>query len=118
ESEEASREAGSAPDETGAAPPEEGPAPARHEIPARPEQKVPPAGSQPPPQPPARKYRVFNIKGGVIMSQDGERFRYRKTCPKCGHQDRSITSGPIQPGTTRSHFFCPKCRKNHPVEVH
>ena len=78
--------------------------------------EVPEAVKAPPPLP-VRKPRVLSIRGGVIQSQDGTVVRYRKTCPKCGHSDNSITSAPIQCGTTRTNFFCPKCRKNHPVEI-
>ena len=88
------------------------PAPAAIEV-----AEVPAARAAPPPSP-VRKRRVLNVRGGVIQSQDGTVVRYRKTCPKCGHQDSSLTCSPIQSGTTRAHFFCPKCRKNQAVEIH
>ena len=97
---------------------EEEPAAEHEEAPTPlPEEPVPPA-AEPPPKPAAKKYRVLSVKGGMLLSQDGERFRYRKVCPKCGHKDASVTSAPIQPGTVRAHFFCPKCRRSQPVEIH
>lgn len=82
----------------------------------RPEE-LPPARKLPPP-PAVRQRRVLSIKGGAVVSQDGGVVRYRKACLKCGHGDNSVTTAPIQCGTTRAHFFCPKCRKNQPVEIH
>jgi hypothetical protein len=87
------------------------PAPAEAEV-----AETPAAKAAPPPLP-VRKPRVVSVRGGVIQSQDGTVVRYRKTCPKCGHVDSSITSKPIHCGTTRDHFFCPKCRKNQAVEI-
>lgn len=87
------------------------PAPVKAEAPGA------PAAKGVPPPPPVRKRRVLSIQGGTIHSQDGTVVRYRKTCPKCGHADSSITSTPIPCGTTRDHFFCPKCRKNQPVVI-
>lgn len=69
-------------------------------------------------QPEARKWRVVRMKGGVILSQDGGVLRYRKKCPTCAYEDRSVVYLPLQGGVCRSNFFCPRCRKNQPVEAH
>lgn len=86
-------------------------------VPPPPEQAkqapVPPAN-----QPPARKWRVVRIKGGVIVSQDGAVLRFRKKCLTCAYEDRSVASLPLRGGVLRSTFFCPKCRKSQPVEAH
>jgi uncharacterized protein DUF4339 len=94
------------------------PAPAKAVAPpAEPAVGEAPAPRDVPPPLPVRKRRVLSVRGGVIQSQDGTVVRYRKTCPKCGHPDSSLTCVPIQCGTTRTHYFCPKCRKNQPVEI-
>jgi len=65
-----------------------------------------------------RKKRVTTVKGGVLVSQDGVRMKYRKKCIRCGHDDTSVTSSVIQLGCTRANFFCPKCRKNQQTEIY
>ena len=82
-----------------------------------------PAGSVPGqseprrPQPEVRKRRVLCVKGGVNVSDDGQTVRFRKKCPKCGYEDTSMFSMPIPFGSMRVNFFCPKCKRSHPVEV-
>jgi hypothetical protein len=66
----------------------------------------------------ASKRRVLSVKGGVIMGQDGQVVRYRKKCVKCGHVDTSVATALIRYGLTRADFYCPKCRKTQPVEIH
>jgi hypothetical protein len=65
-----------------------------------------------------RKRRVLGVKGAVILSQDGQVVRYRKRCVKCGQVDTSVATALIRHGITRADFYCPKCRKTHPVEIH
>jgi hypothetical protein len=110
-----------------AIPPEPAPAPA--EVPEAPAeavtvQPVPvPAAGPPAPTPPVnkpeqpRKRRAIAVKGATLISQDGVTVYYRKKCVKCGHEDTSRSSMHIGQGTIRVHFFCPKCRKNHEVQL-
>lgn len=110
-----------------AIPPE--PAPAPVEAPEAPAEVVTvepvpvPAAAPPAPSPPARKpeeprkRRAVAVKGAVLISQDGVTVHYRKKCIKCGHEDASRSSMHIGHGTIRAHFFCPKCRKNHEVQL-
>jgi hypothetical protein len=65
----------------------------------------------------AKKKRVISAKGAVILGQDGKEVRFRKKCIKCGKEDRSSSKMPIRSGTTRTSFFCPNCRKLHPIEI-
>jgi hypothetical protein len=60
---------------------------------------------------------VLCVKGGVNVSDDGVTVRFRKKCPKCGYKDSSMFSMPIPAGSMRVNFFCPKCKRSHPVEV-
>jgi hypothetical protein len=64
-----------------------------------------------------RPKRVVQTSGAIILSQDGKDVRFRKKCIKCGQEDRSRTTMPIRPGTTRVGFYCPKCRKLQPVLI-
>jgi hypothetical protein len=68
--------------------------------------------------PPIGKGRAVAGKGAVIVGQDGTTVKFRMKCTACGHEDSSWRSAPITRGTTRSSFFCPKCRKRREVEVH
>jgi hypothetical protein len=82
---------------------------------------APPAAEpiKPAPRPPApvKKGRVTGCKGAVILSQDGVSVRYRKKCIKCETLENSTNRMPIRSGTTRTTFFCKKCRKLQPVEI-
>jgi uncharacterized protein YbaR (Trm112 family) len=64
-----------------------------------------------------RRRRVTSVKGAIILSQDGKDARIRKKCLKCGTEDRSRTLLKILPGTSRTTFFCPNCRRVYPVEI-
>jgi hypothetical protein len=68
--------------------------------------------------PPVVRGRAVAGKGAVIVGQDGTTVKYRMKCTVCGHEDSSWRSASITRGTTRSSFFCPKCRKRREVEVH
>jgi hypothetical protein len=57
------------------------------------------------------------VKGCVIVSQDGVDARYRMKCTKCGHADSSCRSIKIMPKTTKSGYFCPKCKKRCEVVI-
>jgi hypothetical protein len=96
--------------------------------PEKPESSIPPeepaaeeATGAPEKRPPAqyqeRKKRVVGTKGATVQSQDGKYVRFRKKCIKCGCEDRGMTTMGIRTGTTRLSFFCPKCKKLHPVEI-
>jgi hypothetical protein len=65
-----------------------------------------------------KKGRATAGPGAVIVSQDGTMVQYIKKCIKCGHADASKSRMPIKHGTTRIGYYCPKCRKLRPVEIH
>jgi hypothetical protein len=79
--------------------------------------------SAPPPKPvrpavaPPTKATVMGVRGGTLISQDGRVAQIRKKCDNCKHEDASRSTIPIRNGTTRSNYFCPKCRKMTPVEI-
>ena len=64
-----------------------------------------------------RPRRVTSVKGAIILSQDGKEARIRKKCLKCGTEDNKRTTLKILPGTSRTTFFCPNCRRVYPVEI-
>jgi hypothetical protein len=64
-----------------------------------------------------RKRRVTASKGAIVTSQDGKEVRFRKKCITCGTEDRGKSMLPLRPGTTRTSFFCPNCRRLKPVEI-
>ena len=51
------------------------------------------------------------------MSQNGEIMKYKKKCLKCGYEDTSLTTAQIPCGSKRMNFFCPKCKKNYPIQI-
>jgi hypothetical protein len=67
---------------------------------------------------PASKARAVAGKGASIVGQDGSTVKYRKKCTECVHEDSSWKTAAITRGTTRVAYFCPKCRRSHPVEIH
>lgn len=69
-------------------------------------------------QEPERKMRAVALQGAKICSQDGNMVQYIKICATCKFEERSRTSMRIRHGVTRVRFFCPKCRKARPVEIH
>lgn len=66
---------------------------------------------------PIRKRVAVALVGAVLISQDGVTVYYRKKCSTCGFEDSCRSSMRIGQGTTRNHFFCPKCRKNRDVQL-
>lgn len=70
-----------------------------------------------PARPTAGQRRAVAGPGAIISGQDGKTVRYTKKCTKCGKLDRSVSTATIVPGTMRSGFFCPKCRRRMPVEI-
>jgi hypothetical protein len=64
-----------------------------------------------------RMRRAIAGIGAVLISQDGYNVHYRKKCSQCGFEDTCRSTMLINIGTTRSHFFCPKCRKNREVQM-
>jgi hypothetical protein len=75
------------------------------------------SAAKPPPKPPVKKGRAEAIRGAVIANQDGTFVSYVKKCVKCGHQDNCRHRMPIRSGSTRTTYYCPKCRKISPVEI-
>ncbi len=65
-----------------------------------------------------RKARAVAGKGAIIVGQDGSTVKFRKKCTECGYEDSSWRAVPIARGTTRVTFYCPKCRRSRPVEIH
>jgi hypothetical protein len=64
-----------------------------------------------------RMRRAMAMKGAILLSQDGYHVHYRKKCPQCSFEDTCRSTMLINIGSTRSHFFCPKCRKSREVEI-
>ena len=56
--------------------------------------------------------------GAVIVGKDGTNVKFRMKCTACGHEDSSWKTMRITRGTTRSSFYCPKCRKRRDAEIH
>ena len=82
---------------------------------APPGKAAPSAGLPARPPEPVRKRRAVAVKGAILVSQDGQSVHYRKKCTQCGHEDGCRSTMPIGNGTTRTHFFCTKCRKSREV---
>jgi hypothetical protein len=96
------------------------PAPAAEPPPAV--QSEPPAARPPaaPAAPPAhleppRPKKATAVSGAVVVSQDGKYVRFRKKCTACQHEDSSWGTMAILPGTMRTTFYCPNCRKSREV---
>lgn len=64
-----------------------------------------------------RMRRAIAGNGAVLISQDGYNVHYRKKCSQCGFEDTCRSTMLISIGTTRSHLFCPKCRKSREVQI-
>jgi hypothetical protein len=64
-----------------------------------------------------RMRRAVAVQGAVLVSQDGYSVHYRKKCSQCGFEDTCRSTMLISTGITRSHFFCPKCRKSREVQI-
>ena len=58
-----------------------------------------------------------SVKGAVLVSQDGAMMKIKKKCGICGRGDTSVTSLAIPSGCARMGYYCPKCRKNQPIEI-
>jgi len=83
-----------------------------------PEEASPTAPAPPSPEKKkVKKGRAIAVKGAVIVAQDGLTAKYRKKCTTCAHEDSSWNTLRIASGTTRSVYFCPKCRKKREVEL-
>jgi hypothetical protein len=95
-----------------------GPTPAAEDQPAAQVAAEPPPAPKPPPQEVKRVKRVLSVKGGDLVTQDGEKVKYRKRCLKCNQPDTGVSTMPIRPGTTRVMYFCPKCKKSQLTEVY
>lgn len=79
---------------------------------------APPASLPFPARMPVASRRAVAGTGAVITGQDGKTVRFMKKCTTCGKMDRSTSSAVIVCGTMRSGFFCPKCKRRRPVEIH
>lgn len=65
----------------------------------------------------SRRRRAVSVKGAVLVIQDGYLVYYRKLFSACGFEDNCRSTMLISTGITRSHFFCPKCRKSREVQI-
>jgi hypothetical protein len=84
--------------------------------------EAPPPAPEPPPtvrkpQEKERKGTVMGATNAIVVSQDGRTVQFRKKCSKCGHVDMTRCTLPIRNGTSRTNFFCPKCKKSTDVEI-
>ncbi len=61
--------------------------------------------------------RAVGIRGAIILGQDGHSVHFRKKCTQCSHEDTCRSTMLIGNGLTRTHFFCPKCRKSREVQI-
>jgi hypothetical protein len=84
----------------------------------------PPAPVQPPtalspsrPPEKARKGTVTGATWAIIVGHDGRTVQFRKKCSKCGYVEMTRCTLPIRNGTSRTNFFCPKCKKSTDVEI-
>jgi hypothetical protein len=66
---------------------------------------------------PVRMKRAVAESGAIIISQDGERVRFRKKCVRCAFEDTNNSVIRLLPGINRQLFFCPKCRKQVGVAI-
>jgi GYF domain 2 len=57
------------------------------------------------------------LKGAEITGQDGVDARFRMICATCGTKDASCRTIKISNKTTKSNYFCPKCRKRREVII-
>lgn len=67
--------------------------------------------------PVVRMKRAVAECGAIIVSQDGERVRFRKKCVRCGFEESINSVMRLMPGVNRQLFFCPKCRKQVGVSI-
>jgi hypothetical protein len=63
------------------------------------------------------KGRAISAKGAILMNQNGVTVQFQKQCTECGYLDSSKTTMTIRAGTSRTTFFCRKCRKLRHVEI-
>ena len=85
---------------------------------SEPRELMSPAPLQPPAKPAVvRMKRAVAESGAVIVSQDGERVRFRKKCVRCGFEDTCNSVMRLMPGVNRQLFFCPKCRKQVGIAI-
>jgi hypothetical protein len=84
------------------------------------------ATETPPPEPPPpahkpqetqRKGTVMGATNAIIVGHDGRVVQFRKKCSNCGHVDMTRSSLPIRNGTSRTNYFCPKCKKSTDVQI-
>jgi hypothetical protein len=90
----------------------EPPAPAEPVAEAAPEKR-----RQAPPAEKPKTGRALAGRGAIVVSQDGVRVSFRKTCIVCKFEDTCRHNVLIRQGKMSVPFFCPKCRKSRPVEL-
>ena len=66
---------------------------------------------------PLNRGRAVALSNADIVSQDGTQARYRKKCKECGHVDSACHAITITNKTTKSNFYCPKCRRVREVAI-
>jgi hypothetical protein len=64
-----------------------------------------------------RVKRATADSGAILISQDGERVRFRKKCVRCAYEDTVTSVLRMMPGINRQQFFCPKCRKQVAITI-
>ncbi|CAN5249514.1 hypothetical protein BH10PLA2_BH10PLA2_09140 [soil metagenome] len=64
-----------------------------------------------------RVKRAQADSGAILISQDGERVRFRKKCIRCAYEDTVTSVLRMMPGINRQQFFCPKCRKQVAITI-
>jgi hypothetical protein len=62
-----------------------------------------------------RPRKATAVSGAIVVSQDGKHVRFRKKCTVCQHEATSWGTMAILPGTMRTTFYCPNCRKSREV---
>jgi hypothetical protein len=76
-----------------------------------------PAPYKPNTAPRPKNGRAMAISGAEIFSQDGTHAKYRKICTECGHKDSSCQTITISNMTTKTGYYCPKCKRQRSVVV-
>jgi GYF domain 2 len=85
---------------------------------SKPKDLVTPASDQPRAKPAPVKMRRATVEcGAIIISQDGDRVRFRKKCVRCGFEESCNSVMRLMPGVNRQLFFCPKCRKQVGIAI-
>jgi len=59
------------------------------------------------------------LRGAVIIREQNGRLEYRYKCETCGAvQPGTVSTGSVARNvTSRTSFYCTRCKKNQPVEL-